>query len=244
MPHLAFPLLLGHRGAPHDAPENTIASFREAVMQGAHGVELDVQRSADGVPIVIHDDSLERTTDGTGFVSALRREQLGEVRAGGEPVPSLGDAVDWAREAGAFLNVEIKAALLEEAAIAIVERAGLLDRTIFSSFDSGIVHEVGRLAPHAHRYLLRERWDEDTIAMVAEARAEGLCLRVDAASPLALDALARSAVPVIVWTVNEPERIRELLLAGVHGIITNTPGVAVEIARELGRYHPDPWNAV
>ncbi len=235
------PLILGHRGAPRELPENTIASFEAAVQQGAHGVELDVQRTRDGVPVVIHDPTLERTTDGRGEIGLLPWSELGAVRSGGEPIPSLEQAVEWARSAGAVLNVEIKARDVEERTLEALSAGGMLQRTILSSFHPEIVARVGRLSPHSCRYLLSERWGERTLEEVRDADAEGLCLRVDAASPLALEVLAASAVPVIVWTVDDPPRIAELLRTGVRGIITNTPGVAVRVADELGLLRGDPW---
>jgi glycerophosphoryl diester phosphodiesterase len=228
------PLLLGHRGAPHERPENTVASFEEAMRQGSHWVELDVQRSRDGVPVVIHDATLERTTDGRGAVAEARWSELERVRVGGEPLPSLEQAVRWAKGAGAVLNVEIKAAGVEEATLEALSAGGILERTIISSFDPEIVRRVGSLSPHATRFLLSEAWDEDTPAAVDAAGAGGLCLRVDAASPLALEVLAARGIPVIVWTVNDSDRMRELLLAGVHGIITNIPSALVQIADDLG----------
>jgi glycerophosphoryl diester phosphodiesterase len=236
------PLILGHRGAPRERPENTIAAFAEALRQGAHGVELDVQCTRDGVPVVIHDDVLERTTDGTGPVSGRTHTELERVRAGGEPVPTLAQAVTWARDAGAILNVEIKAPGVEEATLEALSAGGMLERTILSSFDPGIVRTVGRLSPHCRRYLLSERWDEEMPGAVDAVDAEGLCLRVDAASPLALQVLASLGIPLIVWTVDAPERIRELLGAGVRGIITNTPATAVRIAEELGLLREDAWS--
>jgi glycerophosphoryl diester phosphodiesterase len=230
-------LILGHRGAPNEVPENTIASFREAIRQGAHGVELDVQRSLDGVPVVIHDDTLERTTSGRGRVCDLTWAELASVRAGGEPLPSLAQAVAWAEEAGAFLNVEIKAADVEKATLSVLSDHGMLERSIISSFTPDIVKTVGALAPHATRYLLRDRWGEDDLKVVADAGAQGVCLSVKCATPAALDLLRSRELPVVVWTVNEPARMRELLRAGVAGIITNHPAAAVGVARELGMLH-------
>src|SRR5262245_3514397 len=100
------PLVLGHRGAPRAAPENTLRAFQLAMELGADGVELDVQPSADGVPVVLHDDTLDRTTDGSGDVATLPWARIAEARADGEPVPRLEQVVEWAADVGAFLNVE------------------------------------------------------------------------------------------------------------------------------------------
>lgn len=226
-------MILGHRGAPREAPENTIASFQEAVRQGAHGVELDVQRTEDGVPVVIHDDSLERTSSGTGRVNSWRWSDLKGVSVGGHPLPSFAQAVSWARSAGALLNVEIKATDVEEATLEILAAADMLDRTIISSFNSATVRRVAERAPDVRCYLLCEHWTEETLDLVNASGAGGLCLGVDAATADALDTLWNADLPTIVWTVDSAERIRELLRANIAGIITNYPARAVRIAREM-----------
>jgi glycerophosphoryl diester phosphodiesterase len=233
------PLILGHRGASAEAPENTLKAFRLARAQGADGVELDVQRSADGVPVVIHDETLERTTRGAGRVSAHPWGALARLDAGeGERIPSLEQAAIWAAEAGAWLNVELKAAGVEAAVLAVLERAGILPRTILSSFDPEVVRQVGRLAPAARRFLLRERWDAATMEAVRESGAGGVCLENSATSSPALDELRAARLPVIVWTVDDPARARMLLRAGVAGLITNVPSVGVAARRAAGMAPP------
>lgn len=98
---------------------------------------------------------------------------------------------------------------------------------LFSSFLPEVVQEIGRLAPDSRRYLLRERWDAAVPVIVREIGAGGVCLRDDAATAEALSELAEAGLPVVVWTVDDPARIRALLRAGVAAIITNRPDVAV-----------------
>jgi glycerophosphoryl diester phosphodiesterase len=224
------PLILGHRGAPFDAPENTLRSFARALEQGADGVELDVRRARDGVPVVIHDDTLDRTTPARGRVADHAWPAL--ERLTGAELPSLQQAAAWAAASGAWLNVEIKSPGVEAATLAVLRETKLLDRAILSSFHPQVVAEVGRSAPEARRYLLTEEWDEAAQEAVAQSGAQGVCLRVDAATPLALEVLRNDGLPVVVWTVDAPARIRELLLAGVAAIITNRPRVAAEVRAE------------
>jgi glycerophosphoryl diester phosphodiesterase len=225
------PLILGHRGSPYEAPENTLASFARAVEQGADGVELDVQRARDGVPVVVHDDTLERTLGVRGRVAEHEwpaLERLSTAR-----LPSLQQAAAWAAASGAWLNVEIKAQRVEAATLDVLRETRLLERTFVSSFDPAIVEEVGRIAPEVLRFLLTEEWDEAAQNALAESDAQGVCLHVDAATPLNLEVLHNDALPVVVWTVDAPTRIRELLEAGVAGIITNRPRVGAEVRREV-----------
>jgi glycerophosphoryl diester phosphodiesterase len=204
-------------------PENTLRGFKRALERGADGVELDVQRSADGVPVVIHDATLERTTRGRGRVDAFSAAELGRADVGGEGVPTLAAAARWAAEHRAWLNVEIKARGVETATLAVLEAAGVLDRTVISSFDPETVREVGRLDGEIRRFLLTEECSPDLIRMVREIGAGGVCLGGEGASDAALAGLAAAALPVIVWTVDEPQRMRSLIAAGVAGIITNVP---------------------
>jgi glycerophosphoryl diester phosphodiesterase len=227
------PLILGHRGAPYDAPENTMRAFRLALEQGADGIEFDVQPSTDGVPVVLHDDTLDRTTDASGDVALLPWERIATARSGGEPVPRLEEVVAWAAETGAFLNVEIKRPGVEAAAIAAVEAAGRTPHTIFSSFVVESVAEVRRLAPEAACWLLTDRWGPRTLQIAADLRVGGVCLGARRATPGVLEQLRSARLPVVIWTVDRPMRVRALLRAGVVGVITNRPTMGVQVRAML-----------
>ena len=227
------PLILGHRGSPARAPENTLLAFRLAMDEGADGVELDVQPAADGAPVVIHDATLERTTDAAGAVASLAWAELSAARARGEPVPRLEQAVAWAAESGAWLNVEIKSAGAEAASVAAVEAAGVLERTFFSSFLPDVVTRVREVAPHATRFLLGERWDDETRENARRLEVRGVCLHHAAATADALAELRSLGLDVVVWTVDDAERMRELLRGGVRAIITNQPARGAAVLREV-----------
>ena len=230
-PPFPHPLILGHRGAPLDAPENTLRSFAMAMEQGADGVELDVQAARDGVPVVIHDDALDRTTPARGRVAEHAWAAL--ARLSGAELPSLAQAVAWAAAAGAWLNVEIKAKGVEAATLAELRQAGILERTLVSSFHPGVIAEVGRIAPDVRRFLLTDAWDDRARGELLESGAEGVCLQADCAIDSVLAELRERALPVVVWTVDEPARIRELLLHGVDAVITNRPRVAARVRDEV-----------
>jgi len=233
VPPAPRPLILGHRGAPRGAPENTMRAFRLALEEGADGVELDVQPSADGVPVVLHDDTLDRTTDRTGDVATLPWERIAAARAGGEPVPRLEEVVRWAAEAGAFLNVELKRPGAEAASVDAIARAGLRERTVFSSFLAASVAEVRRLDPAATCYFLSDGRAGVAMAVARQLGASGVCLGARRATPAALAEFRRGGLGVIVWTVDRPYRIRGLLREGVRGVITNLPSLAVQVRAEV-----------
>ena len=231
-------LILGHRGSPRELAENTLASLARAVQCGADGVELDVQRSRDGIPAIIHDDSLERTMSAKGVVSALdwpAIERLTNAR-----VPSFQQAAAWAAASGAWLNVELKAAEVEKAVVDLLEEMNLVERTIISSFHPAIVRRVGNHSDDIRRFLLSERWNAAAEERFLEADAEGLCLRIDAADDLILEELSARSIPVIVWTVNTPADVRRLLQAGVAGIISDFPEMAAQERDRMIRSYAAP----
>jgi glycerophosphoryl diester phosphodiesterase len=224
-------LILGHRGSPGEFPENTLRSFSRAMECGADGVELDVQRSRDGVPVVIHDSELDRTLGVRGRVAALHWSAIERLTSA--RVPSLAQVVAWASASGAWLNIEMKAADLEQAALKLVESAGIAERVIFSSFDPVAVGRIGELEPSVRRFLLIEAWDERARRDLERSGAAGVCLRVDAADDATLEKLSARTLPVIVWTVNHDRDLRRLLAAQVTGIITDDPALASRIRTEV-----------
>lgn len=202
--------------------------------QGADGIELDVQLSSDGVPVVIHDATLDRTTGGRGRVDRHSWKELRSVRVGGEePLPSLDAVARWAADSGAFLNVELKATGVEKAVLDVLHRHGLFDQSFISAFDPGSVSNVGMLAPHARRFLLCERWDAAARENAATSGAEGICLRDDAASTAAMVEISESGLPLVVWTVDDTERMRTLLQADVFALITNRPAEGAEVRASI-----------
>jgi glycerophosphoryl diester phosphodiesterase len=229
VPPIHRTLILGHRGAPRAAPENTLRAFQAALDQGADGIELDVQPSADGVPVVLHDDTLDRTTDARGDVARLRWSEIESARAGGEPVPRLEQVAAWASGNRAVLNVELKRPGAERASLDCIRAAGLLPRTFFSSFLEEAVRTVRALDPAAACWLLSEKAPREVLAQVEALSPHGVCLDARRATPAMLQALRERGLPVVIWTVDRPARIRQLLAAGVHGIITNQPARAVRL---------------
>ncbi|MEX2571899.1 MAG: glycerophosphodiester phosphodiesterase [Gemmatimonadota bacterium] len=230
-------LILGHRGAPLEAAENTLRSLALAVERGADGVELDVRRSRDGVPVVIHDDSLERTMGVGNAVSRLDWPAIQRLTAA--RVPSLAQVAAWAAASGAWLNVELKAGGFEDIVIEALANTGVLGRTIISSFDPYAVRRAGDIDPAVRRFLLARAWDASAERDLEASDAVGVCLGVDAATGPVLEHLSARKLPVIVWTVNDADRLRELLEGGVAGIISDDPAMAAGIRARTSRTNVD-----
>ena len=220
-------LVLGHRGASADAPENTLAAFALAREQGADGIELDVHLSADGWPVVIHDDRVERTTNGTGQVARLTVAELQALDAGAEQaIPTL-DEVFETLGPGFLYNVEIKGlgwrdTGIEAAVADRIEAHHLANQTVVSSFNALVVRRARRhLSRTTLVALIRGRQSSKVGHWLAAADADHpYYTLVDEA----YIAWARQrGFRVHVWTVDDPAEARRLAGLGVHAIITNKP---------------------
>lgn len=239
------PLVIGHRGAAAEAPENTLPSFSRALEREADALELDVHVTADGVPVVIHDATLERTTDRTGPVAAVTLKQLGHADAGARFTPDGGRTFPWrgrgvtvptlaevlAATKQTPLIVEVKDPAGAGAVRAVLERQRARQRCVLGSFHAaalvpfreagyataGTRGEVAKALAGALVGLAPHgAWQVLTVPEYYR----GIPL---AAAPL-LRAVARSGRPVHVWTVDDPVRAGALWRRGATGIITNDPG--------------------
>lgn len=222
--------LYAHRGASAEAPENTMAAFRRALAVGADGIELDVHLSADGVPVVVHDETLERTTDGAGPVSARSLAGLASLDAGGwfapefsgEGLPTLAEVLRLL--AGRLrLNLEVKDA---RAGLAVLDLLRHFPQTdaVLSSFDHSLLARLRRVAPDLPLAMLVAAGDwHRTLAKAASLRACAFHPHVDLISRPLLAACRRLDLPVYVWTVDDPDVARSLARIGVAGLFTNDP---------------------
>ena len=195
-------------------------------------IELDVQLTRDGEVVVIHDWTIDRTTDGNGAVRdqtlmALRRLDAGAWFAPafrGEHVPTLAEVVEGVRLP---INVELKPCGddgLEARALAVVRAAGAFERVVFSSFDLAALERLRRLSPETTIALLWETLGVAEALRAAErVGARALHLRKDEATPETLAAFGAAGLPVRVWTVNERAEMDRLVRAGVDGVFTDYP---------------------
>src|SRR5919197_5083274 len=234
------PLVVGHRGAMGYAPENTLASFELAVEQGADVVELDVHLSRDGEVVVMHDERLERTTDGRGLVAEhslaeLRRLDAGawfEPRFGGQRIPTLDEVLAWARERTP-LAIEIKNAPIfydgiEAKVVELLARHGMRERALVISFDHHALRRVRELDPAVETGVLYACRPVDAPALARAAGARLLEPHWSFLTPQDVDAAHAAGLRVSTWTVSASELPR-LVAMGVDGIATNEPDVAVRM---------------
>jgi glycerophosphoryl diester phosphodiesterase len=236
------PQILAHRGARRAAPENTLPAFARALEMGADGIELDVHRSRDGRLVVIHDFTLEHTTNGIGPVADLTAAELAALDAGnhfapefaGTPVPTLDEVFDLVGER-ARVNVEIKSESWTggdaiEPLVAMIQARNLYDQVIVSSFNPITLVKLRHADPKIAIGLLLEEdlpphlrfaWFTPILQPQALHPAFGM---VDAA----FMAWARGRGCVVnVWTVNDAGEARRLIALGVDALITDVPDVLI-----------------
>jgi glycerophosphoryl diester phosphodiesterase len=252
-------LIIGHRGASAYAPENTHAAFTQAFDDGADGIEFDVRLARDGVPVVIHDATLERTALMAGEVEALDSVVLMECRVGqwfnhrrfnrpsahfaDERIPTL--AQMFARYGSDVLYAELKcedASRRAELARAVVEMAdayGITDRVIVKSFALDSLREVKRLAPEIRTAALFGRsWPRPLVpaaTILAEAEACGadeISLHHSLLRASTVEEAHRRGFEVLTWTVNSPAWLRRALALKLRAVFTDYPSrLRAEFAR-------------
>jgi glycerophosphoryl diester phosphodiesterase len=233
------PLIVAHRGFAAAHPENTLLAFRAALATGADALECDVRLSADGVPVVIHDATLDRTTDGTGPVARRSWRELARLdagawfstAAGGETIPRLSDLLALVRTAGTTVRlfVEVKDGEGERpgitaAVVAAIRATGMCERAALGSFRTDVLAAAAALAPDVERHQIvggpPATWPVTPVpvrAVNADAR------HCDAAT---LARLHGRGLAVHVWTVNEPDGVTRFAAWGAEGIITDDPAMA------------------
>lgn len=231
-----WPLWIAHRGAGSAAPENTLAALRAGARAGFRMVEFDVMLSRDGVPVLMHDDTLARTTDGQGAVSAHDLAALRALDAGawydrafaGERIPTLDEALDLLFELDLDANIEIKpapgfSALTGVTVAREVARRWPADRRppLLSSFDEDALAAAAATVPALPRGLLFERVPDDWARRMQGHRAVSVHCDHSVLDAARLQALIDAGVPVLCYTVNTATRARELLAAGVCGLFTD-----------------------
>ncbi len=247
----ASPLIIGHRGASSHAPENTIAAFRMALEAGAEGLEFDVQLAADGVPVVIHDATLERTALRPESVAALTSKQLAAVDAGSwfnaknpdranpvfsrEGVPTLRDVLDLCRDFEGLIYIELKVNVPEFAALAtavcdIIRDSPLFPRIIVKSFRMSAIPVVRHSLPEVQTAALFEpsimtflRRRRYMIALAREFGAHQISLHYSLVSRQICSLAAEANMPIIIWTADDPKWIIRSRRLGIRSLITNAP---------------------
>lgn len=252
--------VIGHRGAAGVAPENTMAAFAVADEQGL-SFELDVTLSEDGTLVVIHDDTLDRTTTGTGAVADTRWSDIAPLDAGswygpdwaGEAVPNLVDVLSRFGHR-VPIDIEIKSPPpgrsvrpVAEAVVAAVQQAGLSQQVFVTSFNPYVLEAVRKADPSILRGQLVATFDGADLSAIEKMVLRNLWLNGKAQADILaaeaaflrqrgaryVKAMKRRGYTVLCWTVNEEDELREMAALGVDGIITDHPARALTVLQAL-----------
>jgi glycerophosphoryl diester phosphodiesterase len=232
------PLLIGHRGYPALCPENTLASFEGAMQAGCDMIELDVTLTKDRKVVVIHDDTLDRTTTGKGLVRGHALEEVKALDAGSwfdarfaaERVPELSEVMELT--AGrCMLNIEIKesafeadypADAIEHQVVKLVKTRGAMDRVIISSFDQRILERIAAMdAPPAVAYISDHGADKSVLEMLLAMKAFSWHPRFKVLTRDQVGLMHAAGLKVFPWTINTRAEAEKLLALGVDGLICN-----------------------
>lgn len=238
--------VIAHRGFSGRAPENTLVAIRQAIEIGADMVEIDVTITADDEVILLHDETLDRTTDGQGPPMALTLEEIRRLDAGswfapefaGERVPTLAEALD-AIEGRILLNIEIKSEAVEYGVVpkvaALINEHGLLEQVVVSSFSPEALRQMKTVYPAVITATLFNadlHTDRDPLEIVKEVGSRAFNISGKRLTVAMLDRLHRHGIPVAVYTVNEPEEMRRIVALGVNAIFTDQPDRLIAVLEE------------
>lgn len=221
-------LKIGHRGACGYAPENTLASMRKALELGVDGFEFDIQLSKDGVPVVIHDDTLERTTGGKGLVSDFTLKELQELDAGnGEKIPSLQEVINMV-DRRTRLFIELKAENSTKPVVDIINNAVKnlgwnYEHFFICSFNHQQIAESRTLIPEVRTCALLVGIPVSLAQIAVEAGAWSLSPAIHHINQALVDDAHARGLKVLVWTADKPEEIAKARALKVDGIISNFP---------------------
>jgi glycerophosphoryl diester phosphodiesterase len=236
--------IIGHRGASGGAPENTLAAFRLAADLGAQAIETDLQLTRDGRLVLMHDDQLQRTTNGRGVVTAKNFDELRKLDAGswfpkriiakrrsparfaGEAIPCIEELFELARERDIGLYLEMKAPCApgaEKAVVAAIHAAGAIARSTVICFDLGVLQRVREIDSNiALGYLFNKKLP-DAVARAVSAGAKVILPRADRVTAELVAEAKRRRLQVVTWTVNDPKIMKHLMGVGVDGIMSDFP---------------------
>ncbi len=263
--HDTLPLIVGHRGDSLHAPENTLAAFQLALTNGADGVEFDVRLARDGVPVVIHDATLRRTgLRRETAVAALTSAELGEMDAGtwfnrrfpahardeyaSERVPTLAQTLALLKNRARVIYVEMKCERVEEyaqlaaAVVHEIRAREVENRAVVKSFVHDAIAEVKRLAPDIRTAALFERklsqpviTARKIIERAIECEADEISLQRTLLRRNIVEAAQARGLKTVVWTVDDPSRLRRARELSLHAIITNNPALMLAARARLSQ---------
>ena len=236
-----------HRGFSGKYPENTMLAFRKAIEVGVDGIELDVQLTRDGEVVIIHDETIDRTTDGKGEVANYTYEELKKFDAsyiyrgkmGFNGIPTLEEYFTLVQNLDLVTNIELKTGVnqypgIEKKVWELILKFGLEKKVIISSFNHFSVMRMKEIAPDLKYGFLSEDWIIDAGKYVSQHGIQCYHPRFNNLVPEVIDELKSHNLEINTWTVNTEDEMRYLISHGVDGIIGNYPDLAKKVIAQCG----------
>lgn len=240
-------LVWAHRGASGYAPENTMFSFQKAIELGADGIELDVQLTKDGKLVVIHDEKIDRTSNGKGFVRDYTLKELRKYnynatypKVKNAEIPLLEDVYELFASKDMTINVELKTGVffypeIEEKLLFLTKQYKMEDRVLYSSFNHYTCKKIHQLNPNAYVGFLCADGMINTASYAKSNGANALHpSRHSLQYPNYMQDANSNGLDVNVWTVNTKDQLEDACRQGVNALITNYPDKALTISKALG----------
>lgn len=238
--------IFAHRGSSGTHPENTMVAYIEAERVGADGLEIDAQMTKDGELVVLHDERVDRTTNGNGWVKDFTLKELKKLDAGSsfskkyhaEKIPTLKEVLGWAKGNHLEINIELKTGLiqypdLEERVIEMAEDFGLKDRIILSSFNHYSIEKIRDIDPSVETAILYMEGLFEPWKYAKAIGASGLHCYWQAAVPEMIEGAKKAGIAIRPFTVNKKAQLQKLIEEDCTGIFTDFPERALRIREKV-----------
>lgn len=235
-----------HRGFSGKYPENTLLAFKKAIDEGVDGIELDVQFTKDKEIVIIHDETIDRTTDGKGNVFDYTYEELEKFDAsyiykgkmGFNKIPTLREYFELIKETNIITNIELKTGVneylgIEEKVLELIKEFHMEERVIISSFNHYSILRMKKIAPQIKCGFLSETWIIDSGKYTKNFNVECYHPQFSMLTEEIVKELKYFGIEINTWTVNEEKDIKDLILKGVDIVIGNYPDLTKRIIKEM-----------
>lgn len=233
-----------HRGFSSQYPENTLFAFQKALEEGVDGIENDVQMTRDGELVILHDESLDRTTNGKGWLKDYTLAELRELTANGtfgdqfpaQRIPTLREYLELVKNEPVISNLELKTGVfeypgIEQKTAGLLREYGLCDKVIISSFNHFTILRMQRIAPELKYGFLSGDWRIDAGAYTQRYGVQCYHPHFLSLTPAAVEELHAHGIEINPYTIDWPEHIRDMILKGVNSVITNCPDVVNRVRK-------------
>jgi glycerophosphoryl diester phosphodiesterase len=226
--------ILAHRGGAGLEPENTIRAFKRALDLGVDLIEFDVRLTKDKKLVVIHDEKVDRTTNGRGYVRDLTLDEIRKLNiAENEKIPTLEEVINLLKTEKPIIVIEIKEPETTEKILKAIKNKRLENKVLIVSFWPDVLKKIKEIAPKIKTGILIGKGPVDAVSMVKDLKADFFCPRFDLIDKKTVENCHQNNIKINVWTVNKPEDIEKMIKSGVDIISSDYPNLVLEKLKKL-----------